>query len=255
MRFGILTFLISFILSLLGLLIVDLSWWRIFRRCVSISAALSLWYCIKHQERRTFRSFGLDFSAQGKQEFFFGLLLGLSGLAVMFFFGLSSDIYQIDVTENRQRLWRILTSFVPAALLVSVLEELVFRGMILQKLLPYSRSAAVLVSSVLYAAVHVKASLNEPLAWLELGGLTVLGVVLCISTLMTGRLTLAIGLHSILAYGARVNKLLISFPDPMFAWLVGTSRLTNGIINWVVLMVLGAIIVWWVRRRREGQTV
>jgi membrane protease YdiL (CAAX protease family) len=140
----------------------------------------------------------------------------------------------------------------PAAGLISVLEELVFRGFILQHLLACSRSIAVTASSVLYALVHLKSPTVSVASGLELGGLCLLGAVLALSVLRTRRLYLAIGLHATLAYGARVNKLLIAFPDPALSWLVGTNRLVNGLMSWIALLGMGAVVWWWTRCRGQS---
>jgi len=100
--------------------------------------------------------------------------------------------------------------------------------------------------------VHVKTSALSVAVWLELGGLFLFGGVLALSFLLTHQLYLAVGLHAVLAYGVRVNKLLFEFTDPSISWLVGTSRLVNGIANWIILVVMGGIVVWWVRVSRGG---
>ena len=249
MRFGLTTFLIAIALSLLALLWLELPWWSIFRRCVSIGAALSLWIWIRKVERRSFSSYGLGDPGAGKRQLLFGLSLGACTLAVMLGLGLAGGLSHMDITPDRTKLWRTVLGFVPAAALISVLEELVFRGYILQQLRPCSASAAVIASSALYAIVHLNTTTPTPSAWLELGGLFLLGGVLALSYLRTGQLYLAMGLHAVLAYGARVNKLLISFPDISISWLTGTSRLVNGVLGWAALLGMGAIMVVWTKRR------
>ena len=65
--------------------------------------------------------------------------------------------------------------------------------------------------------------------------------------LRTNSLYLSIGLHAVLAYGARVNKLLMQFTDPSLAWFTGTSRLVNGLVGWLVLLGIGGVILRWAR--------
>jgi membrane protease YdiL (CAAX protease family) len=110
----------------------------------------------------------------------------------------------------------------------------------------------VTVSSALYSVGHLKTSEWTLLTGLELGGLFLLGTVLAFSYLRTRQLYLAIGLHAALAYGARVNKLLIQFSDVSLAWLTGTSRLVNGLSAWLVLAAIGGIVWWWTRRAEGG---
>ncbi|MCI0565444.1 MAG: CPBP family intramembrane metalloprotease, partial [Nitrososphaera sp.] len=222
-RFGFSVVLISFALSLLVLPWVQLPWWKIVRRCVSIAAAVSLWLCVTRIEKQSLLSYGLSNHREGKREILFGVLLGVSGLALMLGIGLFTGVCQIHLTPDKPKLWRTVLTFIPAAGLVSILEELVFRGFILQQLFSCSRSVAVVISSALYAIVHVKETTLTQTAVLELGGLFLLGVVLSVSVLKMGHLYFAIGLHAVLAYGARVNKLVIQFQDTSVPWLVGTS--------------------------------
>ena len=179
-------------------------------------------------------------------------MLGLGTLGLMLGIGLATGICTVDITPDHARLWRTVLGFIPAALIVGLLEELVFRGFLLQHLAVCSTSFAVIVSSALYAVIHIKATVFNSAIWLELGGLFLLGVVLAVSVLLTGQLYLAIGLHAALAYGARVNKLIIHFSDQSLSWLVGTSRLVNGLLGWAVLLGLGAIIIWWVKATNQG---
>lgn len=267
-RFGLSVLLISVTLSLLARLVdalipvpwSDLSWWRIVRRCVSVAAALSLWLCVRRFEGRSFRSYGLSAwrtgpaaagarGGAGKRQLLLGVLVGLGTLGVMLGIGLASGACRVALTPDRARLWGTVLGFVPAAAVVSILEELVFRGMLLQHLLACSTPIAVIVSSALYAFVHLKAAAITFGTCRELGGLFLLGAVLSVSYLRTRQLYLAIGLHAVLAYGARVNKLLIEFADPALAWpwLVGTSRLVDGLMSWVALLGVGGLLVWWTR--------
>jgi putative exosortase-associated protein (TIGR04073 family) len=240
---------ISAVITLSALPFTDHTWWKVVRRSASIAAGLSLWLCIVKFERRPLSSYGFASWAAGKRELRFGLLAGAAALAIMLAAALAADVCRIAVTPDRAKLWRTLMGFLPAAGLVAVLEELVFRGYLLQHLMRWSRAGAVVLTSALYAAVHLKSPEWTHLTTLELGGLFLLGTVLALSYLRTGALFLAVGLHAALAYGARVNKLLIAFNDSSTAWLTGTSRLVNGACGWIVLLALAAVIWWWTRKR------
>ena len=252
-RFGLFILAISLVLSVIALPWSGLSWWKTIRRCVSIASAISLWLCIHVLERQSIRAYGFQEPRAGKRQLYFGLLLGASALSAMVLLGLLTGSCQIAVTANRVKLWVVVLGFIPAAGLVGVLEELVFRGFILQRLLPCSRVIAVIASSALYSVVHLKTMMFNSGTFLELGGLFLLGVVLSLSYLSTGQLYLSIGLHAVLAYGARVNKLVLAFTDTSQSWLVGTSRLVNGLASWAVLVILGGIVVWWARSSRAGR--
>ena len=258
LRFGALVIGIGLVLSLLVMLImpwINFSWWRIFRRCVSFAAAASLWLIVRKHERRSLRSYGFtEVFRVGKRQALVGALVGLGAVSLMLGTYLASDICRLAIHPDRLKLWRTVLGFVPAAALVGVLEELVFRGFILQRLLPWSRATAVIGSSAVYAAVHLRTTALALATCLELGGLFLLGVVLSLSYLRTRQLYFAVGLHAALAYGARVNKVLLTFPDPSgAAWLVGTSRLVNGLIGWMGLLGIGALVLWWLRSSNAGE--
>ena len=252
LRFGVFVCLISGILSLVALPWVKLSWWRIFRRCVSIASVISLWLCIRKFERRSFASYGLSRHQGGGRQLLFGLLLGLGALGLMLGIGLATGLCRIALTPDRVKLYVVVLGFIPAVALVSILEELVFRGFILQQLLSQSRLVAVFASSTLYSLVHLKEPMFDVSTVLQLGGLFLLGVVLCLGYLQTGQLYLSMGLHAALAYGGRVNKLLIEFTDLSLSWLAGTSRLVNGLAGWVMLLGIGGVIFWGGRLSNQG---
>ena len=248
--FGLSVVFFASLITVLMHPLVDFSWWRVFRRSVSVASALSLWLCITRIERRSIRSYGFTRGEAGRSGLWFGLLLGATALFLMLGVGLATGVCQIALSPDRVKLWRTLLGFLPAALMVGVLEELVFRGYLLQHLLSWSPKAAVFLTSLLYALVHLKTPEWTMHTSLELGGLFLLGTVLSFSYLRTRQLYLAAGLHAVLAYGARVNKLVIQFQDLSQSWLSGTSRLVNGLVGWIALGSIAGLIWWWTRSPR-----
>ena len=75
-------------------------------------------------------------------------------------------LWDTDVTCNYQ----LVLQFFTMAVVPAFVEELLFRGMVLQNLLPYGRTSAVLASSLLFGAMHQNAG--------QLLYATVAGVVL-----------------------------------------------------------------------------
>ncbi|MBI4341406.1 MAG: CPBP family intramembrane metalloprotease [Candidatus Omnitrophica bacterium] len=253
LRFGLCTVLLSLLLSLVITPLIHQPWLQVVRRCVCVAAVLSLWVCLSKFDRRSLASYGLVHVGKGRGHLAGGAVLGLIGLGIMLAVGLLSGACQVDVYPDAGKLWRTLIGFIPAALLVSVIEEMVFRGMILQNLLVVSKGFGVAASSALYALVHLKQTTFTTESWMELAGLFLFGGVLAVSYLMTGQLWLGIGLHASLAYGARVNKLVIAFSDGSMSWLVGTSRLVNGLSAWIALAVIGMVIWWWTAKSKRGE--
>ncbi len=255
LRFGLCTLLLSLLLSLFVTPIVNLSWLQAVRRCVSIAAAASLFFCVYKLERKSLRSYGLLNAPAGKKQLFLGLLFGIIALGIMLATGLLTGNCAIEIHPDPFRLWRTVIGFAPAAILVSVLEELVFRGFLLQQLSEISRFFGFMTSSGLYAIVHLKQRSLTGESWMELTGLFLLGALLAWSYFLTGKLWLGIGLHASLAYGARVNKLLIAFSDSSQSWLVGTSRLVDGLSSWLALLIVGILLWSWVKWMRKRGVV
>lgn len=230
--------------SLLALWI-PLPWWKIFRRCVSLSALFTLWFFMRHLDRQPFRTLGLGAWAEGRRQVVRGVLIGLSVAVLVGTLYLGLGWWRVSLYPDSRRFWSTLLASVPAMGLVAVLEELIFRGYVLRQLLACSRTLALAGTSAAYALVHLRTAPVWPSSGLELVGLFILGWVLALSVLRTKQLYLAIGLHASLAYWARVNKFLVEFTTPSLQWLVGTSRLVNGVAVWCVLAGVG-----WVMTRR-----
>lgn len=243
---------LSAVLSLLFLPVVPLPWWKVFRRCVSVSAALSVWLFMRYLHRRPVSTLGLQGWRQGRRALVTGVLLGVGTVGVVGGLYVLLQACRVAVHPDSLRVWSRLLVYIPAMGLVAVLEELVFRGYLLQQLWACSKAFAVVGTSAAYALVHLRQLPVWPASAFELTGLFVLGVVLALATLRTGQLYLAIGLHGSLAYCAQVNKLLVEFSDPSLRWLVGTNHLVNGVGAWVGLLGIGWIVSRWVRPSRTG---
>ena len=239
---------IAALLTLAAMPFVDLPPLKIFRRCASIAAAAALWFIVHRVQRRSFSSYGLG---PTRQHLWLGLALGAAAVAVLGLAGWWLGCYRVQITPDTARLWRVATLFLPAAALISVLEELVFRGFLLQSLLACSRTAAVLVSSGAYSLVHLRATDVSVQVGMELLGLFLLGLVLAWAYVKTGQLWLAVGLHAALAYAARVNKLVMHI-DPELWWLGGTNRLINGVLGWAAVLLIGAVIWRWMAPPEQG---
>jgi membrane protease YdiL (CAAX protease family) len=97
-----------------------------------------------------------------------------------------------DIAETPSQL---LLAIVAAVVLAPIAEELLFRGLLHRALrVRLSIVPATLISSVLFAIVHVDVALSQPLA---LVGLTVVGAVLAIAYERTGSLLVPILIHAV----------------------------------------------------------
>jgi membrane protease YdiL (CAAX protease family) len=220
----------------------ELSWWAVVRRCVSVASMVVLWAMLRFVHRQSFGSLGFGPWRAGKAQLLQGVAWGAGVLAVLAAGYVLTGVWRFELHPDRARVIRTVVGFLPAAGLVAVLEEAIFRGYLLQQLLVCSKAAAVTISSAAYALVHLRPPAIRPDALPELCGLFLLGVVLSLAYFRTRQLYLPVGLHAVFAYGAQVNKKLFVFAQGAPSWLVGTSRLVNGVVTWLALAALGYAI-------------
>jgi membrane protease YdiL (CAAX protease family) len=147
-------------------------------------------------------------------------------------------------THQQRRKWqRRLVLLIPTAALGALVEELIFRGVLLNDLLraPWlPRSAGLLVAAIFFAAAHYVRAVKR--RWTFPGHL-LLGLLLCIAFVQTGALWLPIGLHA--------GGILMIMGTRPFFWYEGPSWLTGasifpfaGVAGWAGLGVLTAFVVY-----------
>jgi membrane protease YdiL (CAAX protease family) len=161
------------------------------------------------------------------------------------------------------------------AVVVAVLEELLFRGAILGGLRRvWNWRGALVVSSMIYAIVHFlgKTDLTGPVTWMsglellpkKLEGfgelrvvipgffnLTLAGMMLGFAYQKTGNLYFSIGLHAGWIFWLKSYDIFTVTAAGSSTWLWGTGKLIDG---WLALAVLGAafgILAWLTPRKAE----
>ncbi|WP_164928875.1 CPBP family intramembrane glutamic endopeptidase [Gloeobacter violaceus] len=142
-----------------------------------------------------FGRWGLRGGLAGWGQLAAGLGLGALGLAILF---------AVEMRAGWLRLQPVRLSsgalFAPLAvgLFVGAVEEVLFRGFVYETLLPYGPGWAAVVSSLIFAALHLIWQLDD---WQggarELPGLFAMGLVLVLARLLSGgSIHLAWGLHA-----------------------------------------------------------
>lgn len=164
-------------------------------------------------------------------------------------------------------LWKALLGC-GAAAAIALGEEALFRGILFRQLRRDAGDVlAVVVTTAIYAAVHVirsRGGASGPLhAWSgvaqtlstfgpfaegtvlpQLAGLSLLGLLLALARLRSGALWLPIGLHAGFVAGFRVGRLFVDLaPTP--AWLVGAGwpPLVGGVAGWLAVAVAAGAVL------------
>jgi membrane protease YdiL (CAAX protease family) len=151
---------------------------------------------------------------------------------------------------------------------VAVIEEIFFRGFVLQSLLRnLPRPSAVISMSAFFAIVHFFNASDMPtppsfdplLGFKAVAyffkplltpsevlpgfiGLFLFGAVLGVAVLRTGSLYLAIGLHAGCVFGIKAEGLFLNRVK-IAPWFFGDGRVVTGVFGWIALLALfGAVL-------------
>ena len=255
-------------------LATDLPWDKVLSRSVLLCAGLLLWPLLRFLgiDRRTV--FGtrwrlMDFAGY----WLVGLVLILP--PALLFLGVGFRVLDPHWHAKPDDLARAVLGGLVGGLLAALLEEAVFRGVLLATLVRSMRPAlAVAASAVLYAGMHflrtdfavespdfaagfvAVASSLEPLLhpalwWDSFFGLFALGVLLALVRLRTASLLPCIALHAAWIFFLRIYKELAGrdVTSP-WSWLVGGHDNFTGLVVAVWLLVL---IVCYLRFSRAGR--
>ncbi|HEY9751962.1 MAG TPA: type II CAAX endopeptidase family protein [Coleofasciculaceae cyanobacterium] len=207
-------------------------------------APILLWG-VSRLEDRPFSSYGLALTVRTGLFILLGLGISLIGLALVF--SLETHYgWIVWQSDKKQALLDCLGPLLLLALLVSVVEELVFRGFLVNQLLQtHSPWVAAIGASLLFALLH--GIWDGPSVAPQLPGLWLLGMVLVLARLTNeGNLGLAIGLHSGWVWGLAsldVSQML-HYPKHRPLWLTGLSGQPLAGVLGIVLLLATAGIIW-----------
>ena len=171
-----------------------------------------------------FSSYGLSGSLNDFRSLSWGLALGTIGLIVLF--GVQTLLGWIEWRlENWQPLRSVLVPTLFLGLWIGITEELIFRGFVLGQLEHYGLWRGAIVSSLIFALLHLvwEGSENIP----QLPGLWLMGMVLCLARGVDhNHIGLAWGLHAGWVFGmASLDSAnLISYTGRTSHWLTGLKE-------------------------------
>lgn len=252
-----------------------------FRRYVDRSllglALLGLWPMVRSGLFPGWRSFGLAWTTDRRRELGSGLAGGMMSLAGVAILALGFGARTWDSGHSSITLLSHGLRAVGAAVAVSLMEELLFRGMVFGSLRGrFSFRTSAVASATLYAVVHF---FRRPAAPDSIGpwtGLEMLGEMLSgladpgqvfpgILTLgaigwllawcreRTGSLWLPLGLHAGWIFWFKSYTFFTTPAAGRMAqsWWWGSERLHDG---WLTFGVIGLTTAWFVKTLRDGGT-
>lgn len=239
---------------------------RYLNRALMLLAAVGLWPLARSLEFRSWSNIGIVKSEKWAKEIAGGFFAGLGSLAFVAGVALALGGRALTHEHSSQDvLWHLINAGL-AAVIVGILEEVFFRGVIFggfRKSLAWP--VALLVSSGIYAALHFlqRTTYVETVGWASgfvvwgrmLGNfahvdqiapgfinLTLAGIILGLAYQRTGALYFSIGLHAgwifwLKSYGFLTREAL--GVSPQF-W--GTSNLIDGWLASVILVIVLAVV-------------
>ncbi|OHB98294.1 MAG: hypothetical protein A2W74_02065 [Planctomycetes bacterium RIFCSPLOWO2_12_38_17] len=193
-----------------------------------------------------------------------GFLLGTGIFILYTAFSCVNDNMTLDIdAKSPGDLILKLTGILFVAFLVAFIEEVIFRGFILQSLLKdMGIVSAICISSLIFSILHffktkllVSTGIHLFVGFTVIYqsfkniiinftgilpsviGIFLIGVVLSYACIRTKSLYLAIGLHAGWIFIAKTNTVLFDQVRTSSKWLYGDSTVATGLIGWILLII------------------
>jgi membrane protease YdiL (CAAX protease family) len=237
---------------------------RFVNRSLLALALIGIWPLLRSLGAKSWRDVGLVNPAGQWRRLFAGFALGFGSLACVALVVLAARGRQFNFDLTQSQFAGKIAGAAGTAILVAILEELLFRGAIFGALRRvWDWRVALLTSSMIYAIVHFmrSADLTGVVTWssglkilpLMLGGfgdlqvvipgffnLTLAGILLGYAYQRTGNLYFSIGLHAGWIFWLKSYGFLTTPMADANRWFWGTEKLIDG---WLALIVLSASFV------------
>ncbi|HKQ47708.1 MAG TPA: CPBP family intramembrane glutamic endopeptidase [Phycisphaerae bacterium] len=154
-------------------------------------------------------------------QFIHGAAVSVLFLCFLFGVWLATGRLEIDIHHSRKKWIRRLVLLIPTALFGAFVEELLFRGVLLNDLLLTSwipRPIAIAAGAVIFAAAHYVRAVKR--RW-TFPGHVMLGLLLCVAFVQTRTLWLPAGLHAGGILAIMGLRPFVRYRGP--AWITGAS--------------------------------
>ncbi|MBM0743253.1 CPBP family intramembrane metalloprotease [Phormidium sp. CLA17] len=207
-----------------------------------VIAPLVLWG-FAHLQQQSFSVYGLTWNPRILIAILGGFSIAVLGLFILY--GLLKILgWLVWDSEQVPSLLAALPPTLGIAVWISITEELVFRGFLLNQLQrDYSLAIAAIISSAIFAVLHLVWDGKEALP--QLLGLGLLGMILVLARwLDSGSLGLAIGLHAGWVWGIASldTAQILDYPNHSLKWVTGNGKPLAGIFGILLLLITGAMM-------------
>ena len=259
--------------------LVAIGWETTFSRVYNrvFEVLLVVWLVARRRQLGLGTAQAIGFRREGwARDVGIGFAAGLTGLLVglLFCWSLDGLVPGLRYPEMDRVVKNTFQGLASAAV-VGTFEEVVFRGVLLRRLsLDLGRTAGVLVTTAIYAAVHllhprsstahdawagvrrtaeILSPIADPANLPTFLALFVFGLILAVARLRSGSLWLPIGIHAAFVAVFRVGRVYFRVRTKP-VWLVGDGwpPLIGSATGAVGLVVTAALLALWTRGRRRA---
>jgi membrane protease YdiL (CAAX protease family) len=249
---------------------------RFLTRSMMLIALIGLYPLYRALGIKTLAEAGLEPLRFNWRRLGYGFLFGFVTLSIPVFVSLASGGVWLNANKTVAEILRHLFNAGFSAVVVSLIEEIVFRGGILgstQRI--YGWRFGVIFSSAVYSIVHFFAKIDRltEIHWysgfagilMMLRGFTDLkavvpgflnlflaGVILGLFFKRTGNLYFSIGVHAGWIFWLKTYGFFSVFGENHNVWFFGSSKLIDGWITFIVLLPVTGAVLFLYRNPREG---
>jgi len=180
------------------------------------------------------------FPLAGLHEFLHGLLVSILYLAALYLGWVVTDNVRFEIRHRTARIIRRLLIAPVSAVFGALVEELLFRALLLAGLLEsFSTPVAVVIGVIVFAVAHYVRRVKR---YWTFAGHVGLGLLLCIAFVCTRSLWLPMGLHAGGILLIMSFRPFLRYTGPR--WLVGVSIFPYAGVAGIVALVLLTLNIW-----------
>jgi hypothetical protein len=240
---------------------------RVVDRCLIVLALIGLWPLVKDLGVRSVSELGLKKYPGLRRDLAIGIVIGsvLLILSASVSLGIGASHWILRTGWPKQ-----IGSALATAVVVAILEEILFRGAILSGLTRvWGATAGIVVSSGLYGILHFFGRPENPhvIDWnagfFVLGqmlsgftdfqqvvpgffSLTLLGVILALAFRRTGALFMSMGIHAALVFWVKLFGFAADTNANANTWFWGTEKLVDG---WFCFILLAITTIFFAKQK------
>ena len=244
---------------------------RYYNRCLMLLSLSGLWILWRVTKIKSWQELGWSKFNGNRNSLGYGLIVGLSSLTAIAALALILDTQELRNDIHLSDWMRHAANTLIAAILVGIIEETLFRGMLFNLLKrDMSWKIAAIISAIIFSSVHFidqRPTINEVTwssgftafpqfihdfksdpYWLAYYvNLTLAGLILAGVLQRTSNIYCSIGIHSGWIIASKTNGFLTNPINTHILW--GEGKTSDG---WVATPLLG-IMTWYILRSNEGE--